>query len=83
MPAGVQVLLSSIAKLPDTSVWKLPIVTEAERKQQQQFQLSPQLAEQLPQGLQAQLGSPLLLLDSNLQPLPLAVLGEQCSWVQS
>lgn len=73
----MQVLLSSVAQLPDTSVWKLPIVTEAERQQQQQFRLSPQLAEQLPQGLQVQLGSPLLLLDSNLQPLPLAVLGEQ------
>lgn len=77
MLARVQVLLSSVAQLPDTSVWKLPIVTEAERQQQQQFRLSPQLAEQLPQGLQVQLGSPLLLLDSNLQPLPLAVLGEQ------
>ena len=75
----MQVLLSSIAKLPETCVWELPILTETERVQQQQFQLSSQLAQQLPPGLQVQLGSPLLLLDSNLQPLPLAVLGKPCT----
>lgn len=73
----VQNLLKSIARMPETSIWELPLVTLEERRQLQNFSVTPAVAAQLPDELRGELDQSVwpLCLDGNQQQMPLGVRG--------
>lgn len=78
----LQNLLKSIARMPETSIWRLPLVTLEERRHLQKFEVTPAIAAQLPdeirQDLENQSTWP-LCLDGNQQQMPLGVRGRYLS----
>ncbi|KAK9869097.1 hypothetical protein WJX84_012196 [Apatococcus fuscideae] len=78
MVSMFQNLLKSIARMPETSIWKLPLVTLEERRQLQKFEVTAPVAAQLPDEMRLEPGHTAwpLCLDGNQQQLPLGVRGE-------
>ncbi|KAK9856141.1 hypothetical protein WJX84_010553 [Apatococcus fuscideae] len=78
MVAMFQNLLKSIARMPETSIWQLPLVTLEERRQLQRFNVTPAVAAQLPDKLRGEVDQSVwpVCLDGNQQQMPLGVRGE-------